>query len=149
MDTENDRPTPRQAGLEAERRSAAARGEKPAWKPKTDRPTGDRPAWKPKSDRPAGDRPAWKPKADGATTGKTGYRGAGTGGADKPRSSAPRGHWRGDRPGRDATPPPGGEAAGACEEDPHLAHRRLAPAIGSGRRARSSACPTNPEVARA
>ena len=44
----------------------------------------DRPAWKPKSDRPAGDRPAWKPKSGSATGDR--HRG-GSRGATRPRSA--------------------------------------------------------------
>ena len=60
---------------------SAARGERPAWKPKGDRPAGDRPGLEAKErsthavtgaaleaegrSAHAGDRPAWKPKGDG------------------------------------------------------------------------------------
>ncbi len=40
-------------------------GERPAFKPRGDRPQGDRP-FKPRGDRPQGDRPAFRPRADRA-----------------------------------------------------------------------------------
>jgi hypothetical protein len=65
-----------------------------------------RPAWKPKSDRPTGDRPAWKPKGDAGRTPA----------APKPRGEGGRADWRGDRPGRDTTPRAGGQAASPAKK---------------------------------
>ena len=139
----------RQARLEAEGRSA--HGDRPAWKPKGDRPTTPatkpacrrKPAWKPKAigrdaartprrqarmeaegrppsrrppaGSPKGDRPAWKPKADRPNA------------EGRPRSSAPRGDWRGDRAGRDATPR-------AVARQPRLRRRRARGVLANCRR---------------
>lgn len=108
-------------------RSDRPSGDRPAWKPKADRPagadrpSGDRPAWKPRSDRPTGDRPAWKPKTD---------RPSGDRPAWKPKTDRPSGARPAWKPGTDrpahaerrapASPKPpgeGGPRSGAPRSD--------------------------------
>jgi hypothetical protein len=94
----------------------AERGDRPAWKPKADRPAGDRPfkpredradygppkprgegGWKPKSDRPSGDRP-FKPREDRPDYGPPKPRGEG---GWKPKGDRPAFKPRADRPDGD------------------------------------------------
>ena len=70
-------------------------GDRPAWKPREDRPAGDRPAWKSRDERPSGDRPAWKP------TGDRPDRPAGDRPAWKPTGDRPAWKPREDRPAGD------------------------------------------------
>jgi hypothetical protein len=93
----------------AERRPPNAEG-RPAWKPRGEgAPNAEgRPAWKPKSDRPTGDRPAWKPKGDGPFAAR-GEKPAWKPKGDRPTGDRPAWKPREDRAATADRRPPSGE----------------------------------------